>query len=307
MVSEPETHTILLFDVLDPTVLPRFLSATGGLGDAPGLFRMPGGIAIDAARHRIYASDTYNHRLQVLSYERAADRSALTITDFLTLGQEGSGVDDFNEPGGLTLNSDGELYALDVMNSRVKVYSPSGDVLRTFGQNGVGPGEFIAPMALDFSPDGKTLYIVDSYNYRIQALDPEGRFLFQFGGPRRTNKPKTVGAGEFVWPFGIAVSKRDGAVFVTDAAGQMVQKFDANGKFLLEWGHLGTEPGEFYKPKGIAYDEINDRLFVIDFGNHRGQIFTPEGAFIEMFGIGSVYTEPVARARDVERSITRTR
>ena len=55
-----------------------------------------------------------------------------------------------------------------------------------------------------------------------------------------------------------------------------IQKFDSNGKFLLEWGGHGTNPGEFLRPQGLFIDE-SDHLWVADAGNHRIQVFDATG------------------------------
>jgi hypothetical protein len=50
---------------------------------------------------------------------------------------------------------DGNLYVLDVQLAEVKVYSPSGEFIRTIGREGEGPGEFRFPTGMFFTADSK--------------------------------------------------------------------------------------------------------------------------------------------------------
>ena len=49
----------------------------------------------------------------------------------------------------------GNLYLLDGRLAQVLVYSPEGELLRTLGREGEGPGEFRMPLDLELFPDGR--------------------------------------------------------------------------------------------------------------------------------------------------------
>ena len=59
-----------------------------------------------------------------------------------------------------------------------------------------------------------------------------------------------------------------------------IVKFSKDGKFIKEWGKLGTGPGEFNTPHALALDSKGG-LFVADRSNNRIQIFTQDGKFID--------------------------
>ena len=122
------------------------------------------------------------------------------------------------------------------------------------------------------------------------------------------------GAGQFRNPYGIAIEQGNGDVYVVDRNNQRVERFTAEGAFLLGWGFgvangedraetcttacrqgfegAGSEmegAGQFAFPEGIAIN--NDPLsasyghvYVVDAQNHRVEEFGSGGEFILAFG-----------------------
>ncbi|MEZ4570571.1 MAG: hypothetical protein R2849_09645 [Thermomicrobiales bacterium] len=83
----------------------------------------------------------------------------------------------------------------------------------------------------------------------------------------RANGEKTGTApGEFSGPTGIAIDA-DGYVYIVDTGNNRIQKFDANGVFLDQWGGVGSGNGQFQQPAGIAVR--GERIYVSDYGNDR--------------------------------------
>src|SRR5580765_583394 len=76
------------------------------------------------------------------------------------------------------------------------------------------------------------------------------------------------------YPHGIDLDSL-GNVYVTDSR-DLVQKFDANGNFILKWGSNGTADGQFHDPHGIAIDSSGD-VYVVDTFNQRVQKFDANG------------------------------
>jgi tripartite motif-containing protein 71 len=84
---------------------------------------------------------------------------------------------------------------------------------------------------------GKFVYVVDSRNDRIQkfysnGFDDMARPLKMWGSPGS-------GPGQFNNPNGIAVDSL-GMVYVSDTDNNRIQKFDSNGKFIINWGSALT-------------------------------------------------------------------
>ena len=56
-----------------------------------------------------------------------------------------------------------------------------------------------------------------------------------------------------------------------------------DGRFLLQWGGHGSEPGQFVRPQKIVFD-ADDHLWVTDAGNHRIQVFDTQGKLLKSWG-----------------------
>lgn len=96
-----------------------------------------------------------------------------------------------------------------------------------------------------------------------------------------------IANGQFNNPKNIAIDPR-GNLYVADSDNGRIQKFDASGKFLLQWGTKSPEnqigqPGAFNQPWGIATDK-DGNVYVADTWNHRIQKFDANGKFIKTWG-----------------------
>ncbi len=118
--------------------------------------------------------------------------------------------------------------------------------------------------------------------------------------PAASAAPKTIvgaigeegsGPGQFQ-PFqigGIAVNQATDEIYVVDVGNQRVQRFDAAGEFVSEFGSSGTGAAEFSFSEvapDIAVDQADGSVYVADPGNNRIQKFTASGAFVSTWGWG---------------------
>ncbi len=99
------------------------------------------------------------------------------------------------------------------------------------------------------------------------------------GTPGREN-------GQFEFPRNLAFDAQ-GNFYVVDSDNHRIQKFSANGEFLLAWGARSPDnsapPGTFNQPWGIAVDPAGN-VYVADTWNHRIQKFDANGKFLTMWG-----------------------
>ena len=98
-------------------------------------------------------------------------------------------------------------------------------------------------------------------------------------------KPGGAASPGYFYAPNDVITAPNGDIFVSEGHGSgnnRVLKFDKTGKFIKEWGKLGTGPGEFDQPHALAFDS-KGRLFVGDRNNNRMQVFDQDGKYIEEF------------------------
>jgi sugar lactone lactonase YvrE len=166
----------------------------------------------------------------------------------------GDGV--FVRPHALKFDPEGNLWASDDQGHMVVKMDDKGRVRMVLGRKNT-KGEtndlFNRPTDIGFGPNGD-VYITDGYgNSRVVQYTREGKFV-------RTWGKKGSGEGEFDLPHGIAIDKR-GRVYVGDRENRRMQVFDADGKFITQWKHVGS-------PWGVVITS-DDHLYMCDGYNNR--------------------------------------
>ena len=205
------------------------------------------------------------------------DQARITLPADLVLGVNGSSDGQLNTPHGLAIATDGSLYVADTNNNRIQHFSADGQFLNTWGTFGDSTagnapiGTFNQPWAVAISPDGKFIYVADTWNHRIQKFTASGAPLTMWGTP--LYDPSSTGPFGIWGPRGIAVDAQ-GRVFVADTGNKRVLVFDADGNFLLQIGREGVSIGQFEEPVGLAFDP-RGTLYVADTWNQRVQVFAP--------------------------------
>lgn len=94
--------------------------------------------------------------------------------------------------------------------------------------------------------------------------------------------PPVATAGELREPRGIAGSTR-GDFYVCDFGHSRIQQFDAQLRFVRQWGVAGSLPGQFREPCGVAVG-ADGVVYVADTWNQRVQAFSPDGRFLRQSG-----------------------
>ena len=145
------------------------------------------------------------------------------------------------------------LYVVDFKGAHVKVLDrTNGQILRTFGEKGGDPGQFIGPAAVTVDNQGN-VYVSDPIRARVQKFSPEGQLLLAFG--QAGNRP-----GTFMRPKQMGVGS-DGRIHVVDAMFSNVQVFDPEGRIEGFYGSEGTHVGAMDLPAGLDIHEGDLDLF----------------------------------------------
>jgi DNA-binding beta-propeller fold protein YncE len=208
----------------------------GASGSSAGRLLRPTGVAVSPVNHRVYVADTENLRVSVFTAwgefvkafgwgveNGAAEFQICTTETGCQAGGPGSGPGQFQRvpeksqyvgPSGIAVDSEGDVYALDLGNFRVQKFDAEGNFILTFGgkvnkttngnictaasgntcgagEPGTEPGEFSIENVLDVRGDyvavapDDTVYVADKD--RIQSFGTDGSFKSSFDLPEAGN------------------------------------------------------------------------------------------------------------------------
>jgi DNA-binding beta-propeller fold protein YncE len=171
------------------------------------------------------------------------------------------GAGPFNRPTNIAIGPNGDLYISDGYgNSRVHRFSASGQLKRSWGEPGRGPGQFHLPHGIACAKDGR-VFVCDRESDRIQIFSPDGEFLSEWTDTQRPTHLCFDAQGRAVvtelWWHEGDVSQSLGPI--RKALHARVSVFGENGKVLARWGTpQATDPGSFAAPHGLALDSRGD-------------------------------------------------
>ncbi len=191
----------------------------------------------------------------------------LPPTENVTIwGKQGVGPADLLKPRAIVVGNH-ELYIVD-MTGRIQVFSMDGVFQRQWRTPEVYNGK---PCGLGWSNDG-LLMVADTHYFRVLFYQPDGTLV----------EERTIGGengrepGQFGFLTDVAQDTK-GNYYISEYGDfDRIQKFDPNGKFLMQWGGHGNKPGEFLRPQCLVIDE-QDHLWIADACNHRIQVFDATG------------------------------
>ncbi|XP_013774464.1 E3 ubiquitin-protein ligase TRIM71-like [Limulus polyphemus] len=156
----------------------------------------------------------------------------------------------------------------------------------------LGTNQLQRPSGIAVSPWSDEVFVVIMDNHRVAVFDINtGKYLRFFG--RRGHKP-----GEFLCPFGVALSQTEQTILVTDKWKHCIHVFRKDGKFQKQIGIKGRSSGHFRSPESIAVDQYGT-IYVCDTCNDRIQVFDKEGAFVREMGVKSLTEGDSVRQRSM--------
>jgi hypothetical protein len=162
------------------------------------------------------------------------------------------------------------------------VYNPDMKTLASFGTAGSGEGQFLRPLGIACSPDGRVV-VADSGNNRLVLLQMQENALHWVqvlgeGGDA---------PGQFHEPSGVAVDSQ-GRLYVADTGNNRVQVFGPDGVFVRTFGGDPNANNSMARPVAIAVvdpdepyaAEADGSVYVIDRDRGRIQRFSLKGEFL---------------------------
>jgi hypothetical protein len=217
----------------------------------------------------------------------------------------------FAEPTDVAFDSAGNAFISDgYINSRVAKINKDGDWVKSWGERGTGPSQFLTVHGIA-TDNNDNVYVADRGNGRIQVFDSNGKFLRQFSlhgqvpffpltadtpnpnplfltdeksTPRRTwdpnvpnatpDKPQTNLTGVPGSPLAICINRgKNQFLYIADVNPSRIYKVSLDGKLLGMIGDPGAKLGQFRAPHGLECPDERT-IWVAEVFNWRVQKLT---------------------------------
>lgn len=251
----------------------------------------------------LYIADVRNHRI------RRVDAQGI-ISTVAGTGRPGFGGDggpaieaQLNQPLGLTVDAQGNLYIADTLNHRIRKVDVEGRITTAAGNGREGysgdggpalEASLSRPVGLTLDAEGN-LYIADVFNHRIRKVDTQGRISTVagngeagFGG----DGGPAVQASLFR-PRDVAVDET-GNLYIADTDNNRIRRVGGDGIIttIAGTGDMGfsgdggpATEARLNLPRSVAVDSTGC-LFISDMGNLRIRQVNREGIIITVVGNG---------------------
>ena len=222
-IADHNSHQIHVFDEQR-----KHIRSFGQQGSGNGQLSSPIGVTVDADG-LVYVCNYGNNHIDVFK------------EDGTFVKQFGDGH--LSHPWGVTVHNK-QVYVADTWNHRISIFTLEGQLIRTIGSQGSGPGQFSWPSAVAISPVGE-LYVTDENNHCVQVFSPAADGVFQ----------REFGKGQLTYPRDILITA-DGHVLVPDNGNNCVVIFNTTG-VLIHRFQVGSAP------YGLAIDHNGDLLVTL--------------------------------------------
>jgi sugar lactone lactonase YvrE len=244
-----------------------------GSADGPAAqarFDGPGDVAIDAAGN-VYVAEGGSDRIRAIS----SDGRVTTLAGGEDGFADGPGAQaQFDGPGGVSVDRDGNVLVADWGNNRVRKIAPDGTVSTLAGNGGEGfvdgvggadgQASFSAPSAVAVDAQGN-VFVADSENNRIRRIDRDGVVTTFAGSGKRKSRDGVGVRASFYYPTDV-VCRPSGGLLVLEAGCYGVRKVDADGRvttLLFAGASADSMPeGIACTPDGgaVISDAMNQRI-----------------------------------------------
>lgn len=248
---------------------------------------VPSAVARDAAGN-LFIADTGNHRIRRVNVDGA-------ISTYAGNGTAGFGGDgaaasaaQLNNPSGLVIDGDGNLYLADTGNHRVRRITPGGTISSVAGTGTAGnAGDGGAATSAQLSyPSGLAIdtagnvYVADSGNNRVRRFAPGGSIA-------------TMPTGSLNSPQGVAVDLA-GNLYTADLYNHRIQKLDAKGAISTVAGDGSSgdsgdggpaTSAQLRFPFGVTVTKAGE-ILIADTSNHAVRLVSADGTITTVVGSG---------------------
>ncbi|TRY81167.1 hypothetical protein TCAL_09283 [Tigriopus californicus] len=202
---------------------------------APGLnFMYPIKVAFDSKNKQIFVLDKWDCNVKILQH---LDDDKHSLKDIILAKGDGAGF--LQEPCGLALDKEGNIYIADSGNNRVQKVNAKGQPLIMFGgalekdvfDKDVWVPSLNHPEDININFASTIVVVADTGNHRVKLFDLNGEILHDIG-------MKGSGHGMFEFPTCAVFHPLSNVILVGDSENHRIQAFNEAGKYLKSYnGH----------------------------------------------------------------------
>lgn len=270
---------------------------TVGSADGPALeatFDNPHGIAMDEVGN-VYVVDRFGHKIR----KYTQDGFVSTLAGSGIAGrQDGNGTNaTFNQPWGICVGKDGNIYVADTQNNLIRKISPEGEVTTFAGSGDFGSANgsstnatFGNPTGLEMDENGN-LYVADHLTHIIRKISPSGNVTTLAGVPNSPGYIDGNGSNSlFYRPYGLTLDI-NGDILLADEWNHSIRRITPLGVVstvagMGEIGHLDGPPGssKFNFPWDLTVDALGN-IYVGDGYNHVIRKLIPSGSLPAIYEV----------------------
>jgi hypothetical protein len=183
----------------------------------------------------------------------------------------GSGAGQFVKVAGMAVDPNGNIYVADSGAYNVKVFSSSGNYLKSFGSYGAAGGQFMFPYSVSIIAESALTRIAvsDIGSSKVDIFFSDGSYQQTIGTQMAYVVPGAAGTEaplQLLYPSGVAFDYSGGTLsrmYIVDMYQGLVKVIDpASKQLLLNIGGYGDKRGDLITPSDLLFDPANKRLLV---------------------------------------------
>ncbi|MBK7992200.1 MAG: SMP-30/gluconolactonase/LRE family protein [Blastocatellia bacterium] len=206
-----------------------------GAGTTIGKVNAPQALAYDEAQDKLYIADTLNNRIQVVT-NASTSNPTFSIFANATIG---NAIGKVNQPRGIAVDADGNVYVADTGNNRIQVNMAGIWTIFAGASAGTAIGKVNAPRAVYVNSLGQ-VFVADTANNRVQIYNGVWSIFMSSG----------TGLGLVRLPEGVTVTANANAI-ISDTGNNRIQNKAVSGATTIIVGTPGTGENQFNQPTGI--------------------------------------------------------
>lgn len=205
-----------------------------------------------------------------------AQEAGVSAQFVLAFGGHGEKPGQFQNPGGISVDPNGNVYVADTGNNRIQKFDEHGKLLTFIGGFGWESEQFQRP--LDICADnGLDVFVADYENNRIERYDKDLNWISSI-----TSNPSADDKLQFAFPNSVSISIH-GDLFIVDSENERILKLNTLREPVLSFGDYDWGQGALSQPSQITVSR-NDKVYVSD--SDKGSVFVYDyyGNYLSQIG-----------------------